>query len=384
MKILFHSWEYGTGGGGIAQYMLQMAEGLGNRGHQVFVVAGRREGYPEIEETAYGRVYRIYDRADVRSPSVTDRVLELAARHRVDVIEGADHWGECAGIINRSSRPPVLIKYHGCQIIDALTSAEVVYSWQRLTVGIALIRIWSQRRAERICVERADLAQAPSQKIIDDYNGQGTKLPGRLGIVPNMLARCPAPASGVHEESCRPTLLYAGRLELRKGIQYLPAILCKVREKFPDVVLELAGNDSYARGLGSTREWLQKQFKGMEKNVRFLGGLDGAALDAAYRRAAMLVFPTKWDNFPMVVLESMAYSKPIVTTRKGGMPEMLKGTGAIIADADSDDFSRGICDFLADADLRSRVGMACRERVMSHYMTAQVVEQYIQFLEKNL
>ncbi len=384
MRILFHSWEYGTGGGGIAQYMLQMAEGLGNRGHQVFVVAGRRVGYPEIEETAYGRVYRIYDRADVRSPGVRDRVLELAARHRIDVIEGADHWGECAGIIHCSSRPPVLIKYHGCQIIDALTSAEVVYSWQRLTVGIALMRIWSQRRAERICVERADLAQAPSQKIIDDYNGQGTKLPGRLEIVPNMLARCPEPASGVHEESSRPTLLYAGRLELRKGIQYLPAILSKVRKKFPDVVLELAGNDSYARGLGSTREWLQKQFKGMEKNVRFLGGLDGAALDAAYRRAAMLVFPTKWDNFPMVVLESMGYSKPIVTTRKGGMPEMLKGTGAVIADADSDDFSSGVCDFLADSDLRSRVGMACRERVMSHYMTGQVVEQYIRFLEQNL
>jgi glycogen(starch) synthase len=383
MKILFHSWEYGTGSGGIAQYMHQMATGLGDHGHRAFVVAGRREGFPEVEETAYGRVYRMYDRSDVRSPWLTERVLELAVKHQVDVIEGADHWGECAGIIQRASRPPVLIKYHGCQIVNALTSAEVVYPWQRLTVGIALMRIRSQRHAERICVERADMVQAPSQKIVDDFTEQGTPLPEKLEIVPNMLARCPKPSSGVHEEASRPTLLYAGRLELRKGLQYLPGIVREVRRKFPDV-LELAGNDCYARGLGSLREWLRRQFVGMEDNVRFLGGLDGAALDAAYRRSAMLVFPTKWDNFPMSVLESMGYAKPVVTTRNGGMPEMLKGTGAVIADADNDEFSRGICNFLADSDLRTRVGKACRERVLSHYMTDQVVEQYIRFLEKHL
>jgi glycogen synthase len=384
MKILFHSWEYGTGSGGIAQYMHQMATGLGDRGHQVFVVAGRRDGFPEVEDTAYGRVYRIYNRSEVRSPVLTRRVLDLVAQHRVDVIEGADHWGECAGIIQNTSRPPVLIKYHGCQIIDALTSAEVVYPWQRLTVGLGLTRIRSQLRSERVCVERADLAQAPSQKIVDDLIGQGTILPAKLEIVPNMLARCPEPASGVHEEASRPTLLYTGRLELRKGIQYLPRIVRAVRKQFPEVIIELAGNDCYARGLGSLRQWLQKQFVGMEQNIRFLGGLDNGELDAAYRRSAVLVFPTKWDNFPMSVLEAMGYAKPVVTTRNGGMPEMLKGTGSVIADADSDAFSRGVCDFLADIDLRTRVGKACRERVLSHYMTDQVVEQYIRFLEKHL
>lgn len=384
MKIMFHSWEYGTGSGGIAQYMHQMATGLGDRGHQVFVVAGRREGFPEVEETPYGCVYRIYDRSDIRSLWLTERVLELAAQHQVDVIEGADHLGECAGIIQRKSRPPVLIKYHGCQIINALTSAEVVYPWQRLTVGIALMRIRSQRSAERICVERADLAQAPSQKIVDDFLAQGTPLPKQLEIIPNMLARCPEPASGVHEEANRPTLLYTGRLELRKGLQYLPGIVRAVRKQFPDVMLELAGNDCYARGIGSVREWLQKEFKGMEHNIRFLGGLDGTALDAAYRRSAMLVFPTKWDNFPMSVLEAMGYAKPVVTTRNGGMPEMLTGTGAIIAEADSNVFSKGICDLLADSDRRTRVGKACRDRVLSHYMTDQVVEQYIQYLKKHV
>ncbi len=381
MKVLFHSWEFGPGTGGIGQYLYQMALGLTRLGHGVVVASGRVSGMPEEEETEYGRIFRCYDREEVRSVRVSERVLGIAGEYGVDIIEGTDHWGECARLIGMKERPPVLIKYHGCQIIDALTSAEVVYPWQHLTVAMALLRIRRQRRAERICVEEADLAAAPSEKIRRDYLDQGTRIPAQFAIIPNIFSSPVTPAWG--EEAPVPTLFFAGRLELRKGVQHLPVILGEVLKHFPDAVLELAGSDSYARGVGSVREWLRKRFGSLASHVRFLGPLKGDDLARAYGRCQVFVFPTKWDNFPMVILEAMARGKAIVTTPHGGMPEMLGGTGSPIVEPSSPEFAAAVCRLLADGQERRRIGEANLRKVRE-YTPERVIPQYIRFVESHL
>ena len=39
-----------------------------------------------------------------------------------------------------------------------------------------------------------------------------------------------------------------------------------------------------------------------------------------------MILPSRWDNFPTVLLEAMARSRPVVSSPNGGMPEMLEGT----------------------------------------------------------
>lgn len=382
MKILMHSFEYGPGTGGIGQYLYQMAAGLKARGHEVIVAAGN-DPRVESDDLSGAQIHRFYDKQEAGSRAVAEQVLALARQHKVDVIEGADHLGECARVIGATKRPPVMIKYHGCQIIKALTRAEVVYPWQRLTVGLALARIWPQLRAERVCVEQADMVQATSWKILDDYRGQGTRVPEKCGYVPSMIAQLPELPEG-DEEAERPTLLYTGRIELRKGIQYLPAMVRKVRESYPDVVLEIAGGDCYARGMGSLQKWLESQCGDVRDNVRFLGRLGVEELDAAYRRCWALVFPTKWDNCPMTVLEAMSYAKPVVTTVNGGMPDMLEGTGSPIVDPADDEFAEAVCELLGDKSRRTAVGTAGRNRCISHYSPDAIVPTYLNFLEENL
>ena len=381
MKVLFHSWEFGPGTGGIGQYLSQMALGLTRLGHEVVVVTGRVNGMPEEEETKYGRIYRCYDRKEVRTARVAEQVLRIAGLHQVDIIEGTDHWGECARLIRMKPRPPILIKYHGCQIIRALTDAEVVYPWQRLTVWVALLRIRRQRRAERICVVEPDLASAPSEKICRDLLAQGTSIPDHFSIIPNIFPSSTAPAWD--EESSVPTLFFAGRLELRKGIQYLPAILAQVVKEHPGAVLELAGADRYARGIGFLKEWLQKQFGSLSSHVRFLGPLTEEDLVRAYDRCRVFVFPTKWDNFPMVILEAMARGKAIVTTPHGGMPEMLAGTGSPIEDPSKSAFAEAVRRLLGDHRERERIGHANWQKVQD-YSPEKVIPQYINFLKANL
>lgn len=383
MKILYHSYEFGPGTGGIGQYLYQVAKGVRAAGHEVLVVCGPNAVLPAEGKDNKWHVYQDYEREQVRTERTTEKVLRLAEEYGVDLIEGTDHLGECARIISRSRRPRVLIKYHGCQFIKALTSAEVIYPWQRFVVAVALWKIRRQIKAEQCCVERPDAAIYPSEKIRADLQEQHAVLPHRLQLIPNMLSKLPV-LSGKNEEAARPTMLFVGRIEIRKGIQYLPGLLQRLSREFPDVLLEIAGGDQYARGIGSLQKWLKTKLGPLADRVRFLGALGPEELDAAYRRSWLLVFPSKWDNFPMAVLEAMAYGKPVVTTANGGMPEMLAGTGAAIERPDSAAFADAVSRLLASAALRRQVGAACRERVMNTYMPAQVIPTYIDFIQSIL
>lgn len=380
MRILYHSWEFGPGTGGIGQYLYQIASGVHAFGHEVVVVTGLNGNNIGVEKNAFGPVHRIYTRDRIGSLQTADETLRLAEKYNIDVIEGTDHLGECATLIGRKHRPKIMIKYHGCQIIKALTSAEVIYPWQRLTIAVALWKIRHQCQVEKRCVEEADAAMMPSEKIRLDLASQGIHFPGLLKLIPNMISSLPE-IRDAGEESSTPTLLFVGRIEARKGIQFLPDILRAVNKSFPNAVLEIAGGDQFARGLGSLKKWLQRQFGSLIDRVRFLGALSPEEIDKAYRRSWVLVFPTKWDNFPMAVLEAMAYAKPIVTTFNGGMPEMLAGTGSLIAAPDSREFTENILRLLSDKILRLQIGRACRQRVLDNYMPKQVIPEYLRFIE---
>ena len=379
MRILFHSWEFGPGTGGVGQYLYQMACGVQDAGHDAVVVAGRNGTDPEYMETECGIVYRIYDKDEVRNPRVCNLLLDIAEKHRIDVIEGADHWGECARVIMVPRRPPVVIKYHSCQYLNKIKSSGEIYLWQKFTIALGLFRSRAQVCAERKCIEDADAFIAPSRKIVQALLEQGTRLPVKRLVIPNML--CHIPELYACEEADVPSLLFVGRIEAGKGIQYFPRILKQVIRKYPDAVLEIAGGDQYARGLGSLKKWLKRQMGPLLSNVRFLGPLSPPELDRAYRRCWLLVFPTKWDNFPMAVLEAMSYAKPVVTTPNGGMPEMLEGTGAPIVDPSSSQFGEKIIELLSDTNLRRQIGAACRERVVNHYTPRQIIPQYLNFLQ---
>lgn len=381
MKVLFYSWEFPPNGAGVGAYMGNMARALVAAGHEPVIVTGRADGLPEEAHTEYGYVYRLYDRCDAGARWLDDRVLSIARTHHVDVIEGADHLGECAGILSRPHEIPVLIKVHACQVINVLQDAHIHYPWQRVAWSLARWRARVQLRRERYVIEHADLEAVPSARLLEEMTRQGLRLPGRRAVIPNPIAD---PGAGDYKKAAAPVILFAGRFEFLKGIQFLPGLLREVRKRVPGVRLRIAGGDTYARWVGSLEAWLIKALGDLSPQVDFLGRLGPQELDREYRSAWVTVVPSLWDNFPTVVLESMIRGVPVVTTPHGGMPEMLAGTGAPVFDPRDPAFAEATTRLLLDEGARSSVGMLCRQRCRDCFSADAIVARYVDFLARHV
>lgn len=377
MRILFHCWEYPPRGSGIGSYIKHMTTAFQALGHFTVVVTSHGDKGNSKEEFANGVVYRSYKLKDIGKPYVTDLVLQIAHKYRVDWIEGADHLGESANLLSCQERPPVFIKTHYNDVLHCSRYGHVHYIWQKFLIDLACWRYRGRLRREEVSLENADVLIAPCRRILDEMEGQGIKLPSQKWILPNPITPL---AEWSNQETQEPTLLLVGRIDLGKGIAHLSKLITKLKRRYPALKLEIAGDDSYARFLGSTRKWLVRKLGSNISHVSFLGHFDQKNLDAAYSRAWVVIVPSGWDTFPTVVLESMVRGKAIVASPNGGMPEMLQGTDNPIADPSSFQFAEEVEKLFSDKKHRCNVGLSGRKKAISVYNPEKVVDDYLEKL----
>lgn len=157
---------------------------------------------------------------------------------------------------------------------------------------------------------------------------------GRFGIsarvVPNIIDLdrfSPAPA----RDSVGPRLVVGRHLEPIYDNATAIRAFARVRADFPDATLTLAG-------IGPERERLEQLAcaLGVREAVGFPGQLDREEMAALYHSADVVLNPSLADNMPNSVLEAMASGVPIVATRVGGVPWIVRDgeTGLLVPPGD--------------------------------------------------
>lgn len=122
------------------------------------------------------------------------------------------------------------------------------------------------------------------------------------------------------ESQKRYDLVYAARLEKNKGIMALIKAVQMLKKDKPDISLLVIGDGPLRKGIDS-----YVAEKGLEKNIRFSGWLQGAEdVAGAYRSARVFVNPSLNEGGPRVALEAMACGLPVVTTRVGVMLDVIE------------------------------------------------------------
>ncbi|MBD2777365.1 glycosyltransferase family 4 protein [Iningainema tapete] len=109
----------------------------------------------------------------------------------------------------------------------------------------------------------------------------------------------------------------------------------------------------------------------------------------AYSAADLFVFPTRADNLPLVLQESIACGTPMVSFKVGGVPDLVRPgiTGYLATAEDAQNLCNGIVQLLEDDTLRERMRQNCRAIALAEYSLELQVQRYInlyhQVLEKS-
>ena len=201
----------------------------------------------------------------------------------------------------------------------------------------------------------------------------------RVATVGNGVARFPPfeRGQGAERRSDCPLVLYAGRLVERKGVGDFLNVVPDVLKTAPRTRFVVAGGDPQASPTELARSWLPPQLEGSRRSIHFTGWLDPRRLAQWYRTADVLVVPSRYEPFGMVVLEGMLHGLTVVASDVGGPGEIIDAgdTGLLFPPKDTSSLAEALGRVVTDPPLRLRLGAAAASEARRRWGWDRIVQQ---------
>jgi glycosyltransferase involved in cell wall biosynthesis len=206
------------------------------------------------------------------------------------------------------------------------------------------------RRGLEIARREADAVLTPSRDTAAAVAAAGVD-PARIHVTP--LAADPPAVVGTASPAPdgAPYVLFVGTLEPRKNLPRLVrAFLAAVRDASLPHRLVLAGptgwhQDALANELAADGGG----------RVHVPGRVTAQELDALYRGADAVAYPSVYEGFGLPVLEALAYGKPTLSSTTSAMPEVAGNAALLVDPADEDAIAGGLVRILSDDGLRAEL-----------------------------
>jgi glycosyltransferase involved in cell wall biosynthesis len=159
---------------------------------------------------------------------------------------------------------------------------------------------------------------------------------------------------GIKEEE--KIVLYLGRIHRVKGLDILVKAFAKVIEGLGDVRLVVVGpDDGYLNELKALINGLK-----IEDNVLILGPLYGEDKLEAYVDADVYVLTSRYETFPMSLLEAVACGTPVILTESCGVTEYFRDKVGLVVDLNPDHLCQALLEMLLDRDRRNVFREKCK------------------------
>lgn len=185
-----------------------------------------------------------------------------------------------------------------------------------------------------------------------------------------------------YEKNNKKIFTYLGALDERKGIFETLEAIGRHKKKFEDIIeLHIGGNGDIER-LNS----LIKRYS-LEKIVFFHGWLDNTQKKDLLSKTDVFIHPSISESFGISILEAMDYGLPIITTKVGGIPDLVADgvNGIIVEPGEVDDIANAMERLMNDYELRKSLGEESKKKASEFYHEAiekQLEAIYIAFMKE--
>jgi glycosyltransferase involved in cell wall biosynthesis len=384
VKVAQLTTRYPPGPGGVERHVAELAPRLAARGlavevftsdlYREFPMERLAPEVPRVESTAFGTVHRlpvVSLPGDLHYPFF--RGLGRALDHARPDLLHAHTYG--------TNQVAVAARRHRRVGTPFVVTAHFHPSWSmeggRLRRSIR--RFYDRRLALPVLAEasRIIVQTEEERRLLDSL---GLSLPDRV-VIPPGFTPLPAPAGegGPFRRAFSipaPYVLFVGRLASNKGLLDLVTAFERVARTDPELRLVLLGAD----GGWASRVEARARELGVADRVHRVGFVaDDALLASAYRGAVLLVLPSEYEAFGLVLLEAMTQGTPVVASRVGGIPEIVTdgATGLLVPPHDPTSLAEAIARLRADPALARRLGEAGRTDVVPRFSWEAVADRLV-------
>ena len=389
LRLVFLTPEYPPlPSGGIGVFVRALARLLAAQGHAVTVVGWKDGGACSWEDAGV----RVRFLSASRLPGcgwllnrwrAQQFIRRLAVSEGVDLVEAPDWCGPSAGM---HLPCPVVIRCHGSATYFGHLLHERVRIRVQLTERLALRQAARVAAVSRFCADTtATLFGRP--KVAPASVTPHSLPPDTIRVIYNGVDTTRFQAA--RETDVEPgVILSFGTLVRKKGALDLPAIFNRVVASCPQARLRIIGRDNPDRGTGAASIWQQMQAAfscEARQRVEYLGPLPHEALQEQIRGAAVCVFPSSAEAFPLTWLEAMACGKAIAGYDLPWAREAVGAdAGRLAPVGDTAALADILLGLLANQEVCAKLGVQARQRVEAcfsqEHMLAETLRWYAEVL----
>jgi glycosyltransferase involved in cell wall biosynthesis len=361
--------------GGPALHVAYLTHGLRERGYETTLVAGslaRGEDSMEFvaRELGIEAVHLPELRRDIsplRDLQATLRLAALIRRLRPHILHThtakAGAVGRMAAMLVASAQRPIVVHtFHGHVLRG--------YFGPALSYAFRLLERWLARRTDALVAvspevrdELVRLGVAPAEKF--------TVV--RVGIeLASRVAESDGRAETRRQLGVADGSFMVGWIGRMTGVKRTSDVLLafkRLQERGVDAYLCMIGD-------GPEREQLEQRAHalGIMKRTLFLGYQEDVA--PYYAALDAMILPSGNEGTPVSAIESLAAARPVVATRVGGVPDVVRDgeDGFLVSPGAVEELADRLERLAADEDLRRRMGETGRERVLPRYSVGRLVD----------
>lgn len=366
---------------GLEGVAYNLAINMAHRGHEINVFSTSVDSKDCIEKYGNMTIYRYGTNCRLRYRNISFNMLFKPLKHDVDIAHvHTDESILAALFYMRRKKVPVVVTYHG-DIIESyggFIRKMLAYFYNELVNKLLF---------------NANIVISPSEYYIEEsrflreYKDKSIAIPNGIKIdefdIPYSKEECRDKLGFPLNEKI---ILFVGVLHKGKGPDVLIKAMANIMKSIPDAKLLFVGRGGM-KGELENLERLSERL-GVENYVQFAGFVEGNLKPLYYKAADVFVLPSvmKHESFGIVNLEAMACGIPIVASRIGGVPDVVKDreNGLLVQPKDSNELADAIIHLLENEEEREKMGKNGRKKVEDYSweriaeMTEKIYEEMLE------